>query len=464
MNQKIEGIPMSSFKSKIDARYKIQADDDDDEIGTGKHALTTDKSGKFWGNAGAGGVFYATETKKFLLPFRSAQVNEPHTWGVWGGAIDHEETPLEAIKREIEEETGYKGKYKLIPSYVYKKGDFQYHNYVVVVEKEFKPKLCWETEKSGWFGLDEFPTPLHFGLKALLPHLKEQVASFKEKVTSRYLIRASLQDWSGEWVHYSDVNKLGVYPGQFHRDPAGVYLFPKEFKTSGTCWKGKKYKFTVKVKEGAKILDLSKLSKTDLENILKKLDIPNTAEEEINADRFWDVLRNYYTNKLNSPGAWNKALRSLGYDAIFDDTDSIHVSEVQLVALTPAVLKILDVQTQNIKRGQYDRMKTHLDLLAKDLAPYGETKIDLKKKAEWGGKKLLKGSLRLLLPDEKYIDWYVEEDEANHAMRAGANYTNIEHMRDNWGSFSDSVWFDYGNEAEIKKLVDRVMKKALKKE
>jgi len=146
------------------------------------------KSGKFWGSAGAGGVFYSTTSKKFLLAFRSAQVNEPHTWGVWGGAIDEDETPLQAIKREIEEETGYKGKYKLIPSYVYKKGDFQYHNFIITIDKEFKPRLDWETEKYGWFAIDEFPSPLHFGLKALLPRLKEQATSFKQKVTSKFFV------------------------------------------------------------------------------------------------------------------------------------------------------------------------------------------------------------------------------------------------------------------------------------
>jgi 8-oxo-dGTP pyrophosphatase MutT (NUDIX family) len=160
------------LKNRIEVKYKILSNNDD-EIGSGKHALTTDKSGKFWGSSGAGGVFYSTKTKRFLLAFRSKYVNEPRTWGVWGGAIDKNETPTEAIKREIREETGYQGKYKLIPSFIYKKGDFQYHNFIIEVEDEFKPKLCWETEKYGWFTINEFPTPLHFGLKALLPYLQK---------------------------------------------------------------------------------------------------------------------------------------------------------------------------------------------------------------------------------------------------------------------------------------------------
>jgi len=163
-----------ALKKNILKKYII-AQDDDDEIGKGKHALTTDKTGKFWGNAGAGGIFYAEDTKRFLLPFRSEYVNEPHTWGVWGGAIDKGENPEEAVKREIREEAKYTGKYKLIPLYVFQKGDFKYHNFLIILPSEFKPSLDWETEKSGWFALDKFPTPLHFGLKALMPSLVKKM-------------------------------------------------------------------------------------------------------------------------------------------------------------------------------------------------------------------------------------------------------------------------------------------------
>ena len=158
----------------LKALQKVIASDEDG-IGSGKYALTTDKSGKFWGNAGAGGVFYAKDTDRFLLPFRSEHVNEPHTWGVWGGALDKNESPEEAIHKEILEETGYTGIYKILPLFVYTKGDFKYHNYLITIASEFKPILNWETERYGWFHLGEFPHPLHFGLKALLPHLEQKM-------------------------------------------------------------------------------------------------------------------------------------------------------------------------------------------------------------------------------------------------------------------------------------------------
>jgi 8-oxo-dGTP pyrophosphatase MutT (NUDIX family) len=155
----------------IRALQSVAKADQDDGIGSGRYASTTDKTGKFWGSAGAGGAFYSKKSKKFLLAFRSAYVNEPHTWGVWGGAIDDDESPEEAIEREIEEETKYKGSYEIVPLYVYKNGDFRYHNFLILVEDEFNPKLCWETEKFGWFRIDSFPKPLHFGLEKLKPYL-----------------------------------------------------------------------------------------------------------------------------------------------------------------------------------------------------------------------------------------------------------------------------------------------------
>jgi hypothetical protein len=68
--------------------------------------------------------------------------------------------------------------------------------------------------------------------------------------------KSSLDQWSGRWVHYSDVNKLGINPKQFHQDVMGIYFFPEEFKTSGTIWQKMKYKFTVDIKPEAKIFYL----------------------------------------------------------------------------------------------------------------------------------------------------------------------------------------------------------------
>lgn len=135
----------------------------------------------YWGKQGAGAIILAQNTGRILLPYRSSNVEQPHTWGVWGGAIDEDEEPAEAVRREISEEVGYPElDMELIPMYVYRdpKVGFQYSNFLVVVPKEFTPKLNWETENSRWVTFGEWPTPLHFGLKALLQNSGDDI--FKE--------------------------------------------------------------------------------------------------------------------------------------------------------------------------------------------------------------------------------------------------------------------------------------------
>lgn len=129
----------------------------------------------FWGKAGAGCIFIAKDTGRILLNHRSQLVEQPNTWGVWGGAIDGKETPIEAVKREAKEESGYEAdNSQIIPIFVFhdEKSGFKYHNFIVVVEKEFTPKIPissqWETQGWKWVDFGDWPMPLHFGVKSIL--------------------------------------------------------------------------------------------------------------------------------------------------------------------------------------------------------------------------------------------------------------------------------------------------------
>ena len=50
----------------------------------------------------------ALDTGRILLPHRSQAVEQPGTWGTWGGAIDGKEQPKTAALRELREEAGMK--------------------------------------------------------------------------------------------------------------------------------------------------------------------------------------------------------------------------------------------------------------------------------------------------------------------------------------------------------------------
>jgi 8-oxo-dGTP pyrophosphatase MutT (NUDIX family) len=126
----------------------------------------------FWGNQAGGVLIICSRTNKVLLLKRSPYVQEPETWGMISGKIDAGETVEEAVAREVKEETGWKID-NLIPSYVFKKNDFTFYNFISVVDIEFTPTLDWENTDYGWFDLDNLPKNLHFGLEILL--LKENL-------------------------------------------------------------------------------------------------------------------------------------------------------------------------------------------------------------------------------------------------------------------------------------------------
>lgn len=132
-----------------------------------KHQEALDKTG-FWGNRGAGCIFFAKSSRKFMLAHRSEDVEQPGDFGSFGGAIDSNEDPITALKREIKEETGFNGPCEIKELYVFKSANFRYYNYVVIVENEFKPTLDWENQGYVWCTLDDLPHPLHFGIKSIL--------------------------------------------------------------------------------------------------------------------------------------------------------------------------------------------------------------------------------------------------------------------------------------------------------
>jgi len=141
------------------------------------HQRALDQTG-FWGKRGAGAIFLAKKTGRLLIAHRSKHVEQPGTWGTWGGAIDLDETPKDAVEREVREESGYNGRFKLVPLYVFKSGTFQYHNFLVMVDEEFTPRLDWENQGYEWVEYGNWPEPMHFGLKELIQHSGNEIKKY----------------------------------------------------------------------------------------------------------------------------------------------------------------------------------------------------------------------------------------------------------------------------------------------
>jgi 8-oxo-dGTP pyrophosphatase MutT (NUDIX family) len=146
------------------------------------HARALQQTG-FWGAQGAGCIFLARDTKRLLIAHRSGYVEQPGTWGTWGGAIDRSENPEAAARREAEEEAGHHGALTMVPLFVFRSNAFRYSNFLAIVEHEFKPVLNWESQGFQWCRFGKWPRPLHFGLTAVLDDAAS-VAAIKQAIAS----------------------------------------------------------------------------------------------------------------------------------------------------------------------------------------------------------------------------------------------------------------------------------------
>jgi len=116
----------------------------------------------------SGGLFLAKDTKRFLLLSRT-QAKTAGTWGFVGGKKEpNDTTPFDALKREIAEEVGKTPTIrKVIPLELFVSNDqnFQYNTYVLLVDREFIPALNDEHAGYAWSSYDQWPKPLHRGVK-----------------------------------------------------------------------------------------------------------------------------------------------------------------------------------------------------------------------------------------------------------------------------------------------------------
>jgi len=115
-------------------------------------------------NTSAGVFFYSRKTNRYLYMLRTDAKN-PGNWGIPGGKIEENETLLEGMIRECEEEVGYfPPNGKLVPIQKFINNTFTYHTFFCEVENEFIPVLNEEHCGYAWVGESQYPKPLHPGL------------------------------------------------------------------------------------------------------------------------------------------------------------------------------------------------------------------------------------------------------------------------------------------------------------
>ena len=112
-----------------------------------------------WGRQGSGFLFL--HDKKMLLLRRSADVLEPGTWSVPGGAIPERCDrrgvrtclhPRHSAKREVREEMGFLPRHQVVGRCVQtdSRSGFTYTTYIARIEEKVTPRLNWESDDWRW--------------------------------------------------------------------------------------------------------------------------------------------------------------------------------------------------------------------------------------------------------------------------------------------------------------------------
>ena len=118
----------------------------------------------------SGALFYTLDTQRFLFLHR-VQSKQSNVWGLVGGTNESEEIPFQALQREIKEEIGsIPDIIKSIPleTFVSRDDKFNFHTYLCVIKTEFIPKLNEDHNGFAWVSFNNWPKPLHQGLRNTL--------------------------------------------------------------------------------------------------------------------------------------------------------------------------------------------------------------------------------------------------------------------------------------------------------
>ena len=114
----------------------------------------------------AGAFIFCTSTQRYLFLLRN-QGNHKGVWGLVGGKIESNESIINGLLREIQEELGgtiQEPKVIPIEKFTSDNKKFIYHTFIVPVEHEFVPVLNREHRGFCWVNLTDHPTPLHPGV------------------------------------------------------------------------------------------------------------------------------------------------------------------------------------------------------------------------------------------------------------------------------------------------------------
>ena len=143
----------------------------------------------YWCTAAAGCFFLARDTGRIMFCHRAPNTEAPNTWAAWGGGMEKDESPMRAMKREIQEETNTDPEmiedFHHLYSHEVPESGFQYHSYLAIVPTEFVPVFP-KNEAQGyrWVDYGDWPTPLHPGVEYMFDRTQalDKIQQIKQRM------------------------------------------------------------------------------------------------------------------------------------------------------------------------------------------------------------------------------------------------------------------------------------------
>lgn len=176
------------------------------------------------------------------------------------------------------------------------------------------------------------------------------------------------------YIHYTELNKLGVNPQKGHHDPFGIYFYPLKFMF-GEDYTIFQYGFSMKYYYICKIdtknfLKINNITFSDIERFFKLAGLINIFNNinfgdinKRNDKKLWEVLdmlvvepklRKSYNNLPQI--RWNAFFSKIGYDGIIDNKGVINMNEPeQVLVFNQKTITILEHGENKIEKNIYQK-------------------------------------------------------------------------------------------------------------
>jgi len=190
---------------------------------------------------------------------------------------------------------------------------------------------------------------------------------------------AGLEKYSGQdkYVHFSNINKIGINPNKSHKDPHGIYFYPLQYLLDNGVDRGQyaidfKYAFIVDIDKNDNGFVLQDMTNDDVATIAGDNGWTAPTESDFPGSNFFKTC-DKLANSKGGP-SWSKLLR--GIDWLEDKGESIIAGDepAQMIVLNAKLIRVVELIDN--KRDLFGAAKSVIDPIVEE---FSGSKLSIKK-------------------------------------------------------------------------------------